>query len=1396
MIDTGAAVSMINECALDRLNFKITGKRTQKYFGAGNEQLPLGDSLVEVKINVAKCGWITLKDVVVCKGQRKVNMVLMGGPDIYRMGTILNYNLGQVEITKGDKAGTKLKMPTVRHLAAQDVAFADFDNENSEHIPCSHMFQNMVSMISSKATVKDNNLQNDKDNNESDEPTNHIAHVSILSPAQVGKINDRVLTSILVSKFSNKKLKFEDFESVMDKHEADRSVCSFESENGDECMRLSELCRGCQQCVDETKVEFRRKFGDLPAINSIPGVDNKIILLQYIERIRQRQRETLSHNECTIDEKFSNKHPVVASAVRKLIQKHKKVFAGDIGCLGPEYTVKATIRNSTKSIRRPGHNPLTGDKLLSVLKTMSELAASGVIRSCSELGIEPKNELMILPVQKKTEDGEKIKILSAVRIVNDCRELNSKTEFTGTQTDNLVKALDFALKASESGFNMKADVANAYFVIPIDETLWPYFCINIPYLGRYCFVRIVQGWAPAAQICQDTLTRLFFAICRFFEKYMDDIMLATPQCPKMYLKTLNEFFTICKNNGLRIKGKKCSFGLTEFCYLGNRVKNGKLTASPHYVMKLKATKWTDIITVTNMRSYTMSVRFLAKFFRRSTEVLNALCEASKGAKNEKIVWTDSLKCSFEKSKRALDELSTLHGFDPDLPTVIYVDTSKIATGGFLYQLHESEPRLISFFSRTRNDKERKFPLSACHLEMQGLKSLIYAFQPNLSQARNTVTVVTDSRGVVKIFERFRKGQLPSNDTVLNNALYCILSTVDCHVQHASATNTSIQFADNMSRLNLFINPDPCVGEPKCSICAAADPDSTEAKVIYAIHEIENHSKQINSIFKPLEQDHIGFPKDQETFGKYDMKPYESISNITPQSTKYTLRTLLDDKTKLASMQKEDKILFQLRKGLENNVVSFDKKKRRLLTYLEGRNAKLEDGVVVVDRVIDGVVHRVVPLPEEGAMIAISATHNTVGHTSQTQLYKQVQRHFDFAKMKEKVERFSNWCVKCVLHRGGGGFQKDKQKSVPIPNRFYETILVDEVTRTFRGENIKLFVAMETLSNFMMVVNYQGPMSASLFAQIMCQIKVALCPHSMDATVVTVRADKAAWHTSPTLLETLKMLNIEMMFHHSTTNSKNIIPELDSRIRIFSQYLVQLVESTPYNVATCCHLAAAKSNTSVTSTGRTPAELFTGRGWRNGENLQIDVKQLIESIRQRRQAKRLYEERRRALKNYKRQGELIPYKDDDLNSPYMNLPGLFELQIGDTVVLKEDYDKNEPRYEYVVEKLNFGKKEVYVRRDSGLDKDLPEAKWISFDLIHKFFSKNQNSYITDFGNLQCSSNEKEPENMMQFYDDVMDHIGIIYIEDIDQDQLLHVHPDYISTDPVSEIDLPLAIQVVV
>ena len=74
------------------------------------------------------------------------------------------------------------------------------------------------------------------------------------------------------------------------------------------------------------------------------------------------------------------------------------------------------------------------------------------------------------------------------------------------------------------------------------------------------------------------------------------------------------------------------------------------------------------------------------------------------------------------------------------------------------------------------------------MELLGLKSMIIAMLYLLRQCKQTITVVTDSRAVVKIFEKFKKFDLPSHDTLLNNAVYAILSVLDVNVIHAKNTN--------------------------------------------------------------------------------------------------------------------------------------------------------------------------------------------------------------------------------------------------------------------------------------------------------------------------------------------------------------------------------------------------------------------------------------------------------------------------------------------------------------------------------------------------------------------------------------------------------------------------------
>ena len=555
----------------------------------------------------------------------------------------------------------------------------------------------------------------------------------------------------------------------------------------------------------------------------------------------------------------------------------------------------------------------------------------------------------------------------------------------------------------------------------------------------------------------------------------------------------------------------------------------------------------------------------------------------------------------------------------------------------------------------------------------------------------------------------------------------------------------------MSRLGLFINPETCEGAPKCTICAAADIDAdVGAHVINAIKDCIDYGCD-KSLFPNEPFENVGLNIDNEIFQikpDYDYKIESkegqkwTVNETQPFRTHYRLRELLDNADLLRSHQDREPNLRILRRELENGRVSFPKSQQKLQTLLESKQAKIENGVITIDKIIDGVTYRVIPLPKSAADIAIGAAHNTMGHASNNQLYRLVQRHFSIENLKERTKWFSDRCARCVLHRGAGQFRKLNQKPVPVPQRLYETILVDEITRTFRGKTIKFFMAMEAISGFIMVLIYDKSMTAELFTQMLAQVKTVLCPHNRDAVKMTVRCDRASWHSSGALKIALKTLNIDINLYTSTTNSKNIVPELDSRIKVFSQYLVQLTESSPYSLPVCCHLAAAKTNNTIGKLGWTPAEMFTGRGWRDGKQLNIDVSKLITEIKSKREARRLYEDRKNAERFQKKEMEYVPYNDPDLNSPLVTNPNIIRLRIGDRITLKEGFHKNEPRFIYRILKINFSDKTVKVVKMSNSDTHESQPKMISFSLIDKVFPASET--FTKFDgydtNIQCSYTE--------------------------------------------------------
>ena len=1082
--------------------------------------------------------------------------------------------------------------------------------------------------------------------------------------------------------------------------------------------------------------------------------DPKGALLREMERIRQRDRETFTDGDIIIDDEGARNHPIAAAGILRLCGKYKSIFAMDTGCLPPEFKVKGTITGKMSNMRA-GDLRFEGATHDAVIKQFLRKAAHGVMVNCHDHGIEPKNLMRVLAVKKKDDKGNILEPINNTRIVLDSTFLNAHTQFCGMPTDPLEPALNFASKVSASGLNFICDISECYEIVPMDESLWPFFCVKIPALGTWAMTRTVQGWSKSAQAVQDKLDRIFWPLAKYLRKYMDDIILGVDSTEEEFLEVLEQFFKICQRYGIRLKGKKCRFLSPSYNYLGVEVNQGTIGPNKHKVIKLREVEWSSITTKGKLRTFVGAVGFLARFLRRSAEVLRPLQKAMSGGKAEKLVQTAELEEAFNRVKKALGELTRTHPFDPDLQTVVVVDTSLHQTGGFMYQIgRDGAPKMIAFFSRTRKDTERAVPLSSCHMEIIGAKCMCIAFYPMLSRCTKTITMITDSAAFVKIFTRFKKQVIVSDDTVINNALYVMGSRLDMNVIHMKNEHALIDFSDTLSRLcellGTPLDPKECSGT-NCQICEAAQVvEAGRQSITQAVSNICRISmgKIRESIF---EEDALP-RKDADAAIFALRKPrcdglFPTFAEI--KNKRFDLRSLLDDHRAIAAMQAKSADLRKIRRGLENGRVNYPKHEARLQKMIEEEQAQLsKHGVITILKYVHGQPTRLIPIPQVAVPIVIAAIHQTVGHRSVTQITKHLLRHFHVSKARQMVEAFTENCVKCCLERGGGNYQRKKMKPVPLPEGFFRTILIDEMTRTYKNKGtIKMVVAMEGLSNFTTAVTYSGSMTAETFVAILAHCKSILCPHGLDNVTVQLRTDGATWHTSETAREVLALLNIELIIHSSTTFSKNSIPELDTRMAMLGRNLAHFVESKPVPLDVAVHLAVAKLNSTIGESGLTPAEALTGRGWRNNEVIQVDAKRLLEQLSRRRENKRLYEQRRSAMKKQKAELELVPYDDPDLNSPLVNNRLLTRVKVGDTVQLKVKGDKNDVPTAWLVQNIDFSKKQLLLKKNSGLDTGRGESRWISFELVERVFPVADRIY-----QLYLDQNEEgrsEKKNLSEF-----------------------------------------------
>jgi hypothetical protein len=518
-------------------------------------------------------------------------------------------------------------------------------------------------------------------------------------------------------------------------------------------------------------------------------LDSRKIYKKKIEQMRIEARNTSTVGDITFGEK------VEKQTKRRILEvlenvKYKKVFAKSVGCLNKSFNIQATmeveIKEEKLGPRRRSEN-LTMEKKQIISKNLDELYRDGVLVFPDEYNVKVKNIIPLMVCGKTDDNGVAIPLSQSARIVTQAHQsVNRWSKTPPMVTDDLNDVLRQAAKASLFKFSFKCDISSAFFQLPMDKSLWPWFGVYHPFQGPMVYTRCTQGWVASMGFMRAAFLRVFSPLDKYLFRYADDVHIAA-ETEEEFLEVIARFLDSCAHNGLTLKGSKMHVMPEKMNFLGAQIAKGRITASPHQAAKIRNYSKEKISSVSELRSFLGLLVPLSKFQSRPTEYLVPLRKLLDGDGKTKIEWTAEAENALNLARNSMDKLVELTPFDSKKRAFIVVDSSADGCGAILFQKDEStDPptnRVCEFYSRKRPDAERKFKASSCMLETAGAVGCLCYWRRYFIEAGEPIVLYTDSRPFSCIAKRWAENCVPSDIVEINNLFKNIAGLKVIHPPH-------------------------------------------------------------------------------------------------------------------------------------------------------------------------------------------------------------------------------------------------------------------------------------------------------------------------------------------------------------------------------------------------------------------------------------------------------------------------------------------------------------------------------------------------------------------------------------------------------------------------------------
>ena len=272
------------------------------------------------------------------------------------------------------------------------------------------------------------------------------------------------------------------------------------------------------------------------------------------------------------------------------------------------------------------------------------------------------------------------------------------------------------------------DALKGYHQVLLDEESQKLTTFITPF-GRYMFKRLPFGVSDASEEYNMRFDTALEGL-ENSDHIVEDVLVYDTDY-KEHIRHVSELFKRCDENGISLNTDKITFAAQEVTFGGFRLSKDGYTIDPGLVKAVR--EFPVPVNKTDMKSFMGLVNQIGGFTEKIAELGNPLRDLM--SKKNAWLWTETHQQAFDTMREELSKVPVLVYYDPEKPTAIHTDASRLKGLGFVLKQKQTDGqwKMIQAGSRFLSDAETRYAMielellaivwavKKCRLFLEGLQ---------------------------------------------------------------------------------------------------------------------------------------------------------------------------------------------------------------------------------------------------------------------------------------------------------------------------------------------------------------------------------------------------------------------------------------------------------------------------------------------------------------------------------------------------------------------------------------------------------------------------------------------------------------------------------------------------